>query len=121
MTAVGATYCPQDERIYDDVHRKGVRIVNFSPVLKYGLFPLPDLLSETLSIGRYGMGCAVEVEFAVNLESNQEDPRPENFLLATAFHSERRLRGRDPCFLLSFFRMLRILRISEDVEDVRGF
>jgi len=74
---VGATYCPQDERIYDDIHRKGVRIVNFSPILKYGQFPLSDLLSETLAIGRFGMGCAVEVEFAVNLPKKTSDDRPE--------------------------------------------
>jgi CheY-like chemotaxis protein len=72
LAAVGATYCPQDERIYDDIHRKGIRIVNFSPVLKYDLFPLPQLLSETLRLGRAGMGCAVEVEFAVNIASGAE-------------------------------------------------
>jgi hypothetical protein len=44
--------------------------VTFASILKYQSFPLPDILTEILEIGRRGMGCPVEIEFAVNLPLN---------------------------------------------------
>ncbi len=44
-----------------------MRLVNFAPVLKYGLFPLADMLDLLLKIGEHGTQGPVELEFAVNL------------------------------------------------------
>jgi hypothetical protein len=42
-------------------------VLTFSQVLKYDLFPLAPLLTEVLALGQDGMGCPVELEFAVDL------------------------------------------------------
>ena len=49
------------------VHIPGSRVLTFAPVLKYDRFPLPGLLKDLLTMGREGMGCAVEFEFSINL------------------------------------------------------
>ena len=67
LEAVGATYDPESDRVYDTVHRAGPKIVNFAGVLKHGRFPLAELLRDLLALGRQGMGTPLEMEFAVTL------------------------------------------------------
>jgi hypothetical protein len=67
-----STYNPQDHRIRDVYSPHGYPVVTFASILKYQSFPLPDILTEILEIGRRGMGCPVEIEFAVNLPFNGE-------------------------------------------------
>ncbi|MFT7626156.1 MAG: hypothetical protein ACI9WU_005351, partial [Myxococcota bacterium] len=64
---IGATYDVRQDRVYDTIHRPGIKLVNFAGVLKYDRFPLADLLGDVLRLGELSMGCPVEVEFAVNL------------------------------------------------------
>jgi hypothetical protein len=54
--------------------------LTFANVLKYHSFPLVDILCDVLEIGRKGMGCPVEIEFAVNLPPGT-DQRPSFDLL----------------------------------------
>jgi CheY-like chemotaxis protein len=61
-----STYVSQDGRIRDSVLPEGPKLVTFASVLKHDFIPLPDLISELLAMGREGMGCHVEFEFAVN-------------------------------------------------------
>jgi hypothetical protein len=51
----------------------GYPVCTFARVLKYKSFPLPEILSELLDVGRKGMGTPVEIEFSANLpfEANQ--------------------------------------------------
>jgi hypothetical protein len=67
LQRLSGTYLPEEHRIRDTVHIPGSRILTFAPVLKYDAFPLPGLLKDLLALGRDGMGCAVEFEFAVEL------------------------------------------------------
>jgi hypothetical protein len=67
------TYNPQDHRIRDAYSPRGYPVVTFAGILKYRTFPLADILTEMLDIGRKGMGCPVEIEFAVNLPFNGQD------------------------------------------------
>ena len=67
LDPVGSVYSPENDRIYDGVHREGMRVVNFAHVLKSGLFPLADILRVLLEVGREGMACPVEIEFAVKM------------------------------------------------------
>ena len=62
-----STYSPQDHRIRDGVQTSGYPVCTFANILKFQTLPLAEILTEILNIGRYGMGCAVEIEFAVNL------------------------------------------------------
>lgn len=64
---LGSTYSKENDIINDGISRPGVRLVTFSPILKYKLFPLPEIVETLLTLGSKGMGTAVEIEFAVNL------------------------------------------------------
>jgi len=63
---LSSTYLPEEHRIRD-ADLPGQKVLTFAPVLKYGIYPLPELLRELLHLGREGMGCEVEIEFAVDL------------------------------------------------------
>lgn len=73
-----SSYIPEDNRIRDFFTPDGYPVLTFASVLKFKTFPLGEILSELLEIGKNGMGCPVEVEFAVNLH---DDRKPEFFLL----------------------------------------
>ncbi|ANM32080.1 hypothetical protein ABI59_04415 [Acidobacteria bacterium Mor1] len=92
LAAVGSTYSPDNDRIYDGIHRPGIRLVSMAPMLRHGLFPLAESLDRLLEIGSRGIGAPVEIEFAVDLPDDKDD-RPElGFLqlrpLAVARESE---------------------------------
>lgn len=78
LEPLGATYCHQNNMIYDTIYREGARLVNFAGVLKFDRFPLATVLSEVLDACEEAMGAAVELEFAVTL--NKDKP-PEMALL----------------------------------------
>ena len=66
---VGSTYIRDNDAIYDGLSRVGPRVVTFGPVLKNRLFPFPEMLELLLDIGTWGMGTPIEIEFAVNMNS----------------------------------------------------
>ncbi len=65
---LAGTYIVDEHRIRDSGFLQGPKVLTFAGVLKYDLFPLPDLLMDILQLGRRGMGGAIEIEFAVNLD-----------------------------------------------------
>ena len=69
---LASTYVPEEHRIRDTGYMPGPKILTFTQVLKYNIFPLPHLLSDMLELGRKGMGCPVEIEFSVNLSSDKK-------------------------------------------------
>ncbi|PIE71971.1 MAG: hypothetical protein CSA20_10020 [Deltaproteobacteria bacterium] len=70
-----STYSAQEERIRD-TDLPSYKVLTFAPFLKYDVCPLPALLSHLLALAREGMGCEVEVEFAVDVQ-----PDPANNVL----------------------------------------
>jgi hypothetical protein len=80
MKLLASTYIPEEHRMRDTTHIPGYRVLTFSQILNYDLFPLADLLSDVLQIGQEGMGCPVELEFSVNWPQNP-DRKPEFALL----------------------------------------
>jgi hypothetical protein len=80
MKRLASTYIPEEHRMRDTTHMPGYRVLTFSQILKYDLFPLADLLSDVLQVGQEGMGCPVELEFSVNWPQDQ-DGKPEFALL----------------------------------------
>ena len=64
-----STYIPEEHRIRD-ADLPGPKVLTFASILKYDLYPLPGLLKELLAMGREGMGCEVEIEFAVDLKDD---------------------------------------------------
>ncbi|MEA1946514.1 MAG: PEP/pyruvate-binding domain-containing protein [Thermodesulfobacteriota bacterium] len=69
---LASTYVPEEHRIRDTGYMPGPKILTFSQILKYNIFPLPQLLSDLIELGRKGMGCPIEIEFSVNLSSDKK-------------------------------------------------
>jgi hypothetical protein len=64
---LASTYSPDEHRIRDGAQTGGYFVMTFANILKYNSFPLAKILVDVLEIGRKGMGCPVEIEFAVDL------------------------------------------------------
>lgn len=69
-----STFDKNDGMIRDEISDTGPNLVTFSGILKYETFPLPSILKDILEIGQRGMGCPIEIEFAVNLNQNSNTP-----------------------------------------------
>jgi len=69
---LASTYIPEEHRIRDSALLAGYRVLTFAQVLKYGRFPLAEILSEVLNLGQEGMGCPVELEFSINMPRDPE-------------------------------------------------
>ena len=68
---LASTYHPQDHRIRDAWHPDGYSVMTFARILKHKAFPLAEILSEVLEIGRKGLGEHVEIEFCTHLDTDQ--------------------------------------------------
>lgn len=74
LNLVGSTYSHENDMIYDGIARQGSRLVTFSQILKYKMFPISDILDLILDMATWGMGSPVEIEFAVNLSQTKNNP-----------------------------------------------
>jgi len=72
VQAVVSTYVAADQRIRDTAAIPGEKLVTFAGILKHGLFPLAGIVADLLEMGRHGMGCPVEMEFAVDLPRSRD-------------------------------------------------
>jgi CheY-like chemotaxis protein len=78
---LSSSYSAQDHQIRDGVvGNAGYPVLTFANVLKYQSFPLADLLADVLKEARRGMGCPVEIEFAVNLSLSGDAEATFNLL-----------------------------------------
>ena len=77
---VASTYSVENHAVYDGLSRPGARIISFAPILKHGLFPLPQILDQVMTIGEDAMGRPVEIEFAVQLPKRPGDDAEFGFL-----------------------------------------
>ena len=66
-----STYSPEDNAIYDGLYEGGRKVISFCGVLQQNVFPLPELLQMAMTYGAEAMRRPVEIEFAVNLNSDR--------------------------------------------------
>lgn len=66
LDMVGSIYDPAGDRIRDNFNRPGPRVISFNNILRWNAIPLAPALEELLKLFRHGMGCPVEIEFAVD-------------------------------------------------------
>ncbi|MDR0427417.1 MAG: phosphoenolpyruvate synthase [Dysgonamonadaceae bacterium] len=65
---ITSTYDPYDQILMDGYYPgKNRKVLTFSGVLQYDVFPLAEILDYILKLGQEAMGRPVEIEFAVNL------------------------------------------------------
>ena len=69
---VCSTYDPNDQIIRDGYYEGGRKIISFANMLKHDTLPLSETLDKMLKVGQQEMGRPVEIEFAVNIKSQQE-------------------------------------------------
>lgn len=69
LEPLGSVYCPENDAVYDGINRPGPRLITFAHVLKSRVFPLADILKLLVDLGRHGMACPIEMEFAVNMKT----------------------------------------------------
>jgi CheY-like chemotaxis protein len=68
-----------NNRIDDGLNRPGPRVINFSNIIKYDVFPLSRILVDILEISEVAFGVPVEIEFAVDLTRNGEGGKKAAF------------------------------------------
>jgi len=64
---LSSTYSPSEHRIRDFYSKNGHQVITFASLLKYNSIPFTDILKILLSLGREKLGCAVEIEFALDV------------------------------------------------------
>ena len=74
LDLVVSTYDRNDGIIRDGLSDVGHPLITFAGILKYDAFPLAPILQDILAVGQKGMGCPVEFEFAVNIDSENKTP-----------------------------------------------
>ena len=79
LKAICSTYDFEDMVIRDGYYPGGRKLLTFAGVLKYDMFPLPEILKLVLKYGQGEMRRPVEIEFAVDLD--QDGSRGGTFYL----------------------------------------
>jgi hypothetical protein len=75
-----STYDFQNGTINDGYMESGKKLLTFAPILKYGMFPLAEIVSTLLEYGAKEMNSPVEIEFALELDKPSNKPRIFRFL-----------------------------------------
>ncbi len=74
-----STYDPVDQRVYPGPSAKGIKFINFAPILIFEQVPLNSLLIKVMEVVKNYLGQPVETEFAVTLDDQKGVPA--NFCL----------------------------------------
>jgi hypothetical protein len=70
LKQTASTYDKNDGMIRDSFSKDGPNLITFAGILKYNALPLPSIIQDILDIGSKGMGCPVQIEFAIDLNEN---------------------------------------------------
>ncbi|HPC82141.1 MAG TPA: PEP/pyruvate-binding domain-containing protein [Thermoanaerobaculaceae bacterium] len=81
---VASTFDPQSNRITPSLSVRGPRLVNFAPVLSYGVAPVNEVLRELLRACEDEVGAGVEIELALVLDLRGGTPARCGFLQVRA-------------------------------------
>ena len=74
-----SVYNPDNDMISPGIDKYGPRIVNFANILQYKYIPLANTIDKILFIMKEAMGSPVEIEYAVDL--NLDDDKEASFYL----------------------------------------
>ena len=90
LAHVGSVYSADDDAIRDGLLWPGPRLVTFHGILKWGSIELAATLRRVLSVLRQELGCAAEIEFALDLD---DDGEPQLYLLQVRPSASRPVQG----------------------------
>ncbi len=77
---VASTFDFHNNIIRDGLNYKGKKIVTFASILKFGSFPLADILNDLLRISEKAFNNPVEIEFAAHIDEEIPENSIFNFL-----------------------------------------
>ena len=72
LNYIASTYDPYDMVIRDGIYPGGRKVITFANILQHDVFPLARLLQLAQKYGQGEMRRPVEIEFAVNFDSNKK-------------------------------------------------
>jgi len=75
-----STYNAASDRLSPGIGASGPRVVNFTPLLVLGQYPLNDLLRRLLAVCEEALGLEVEIEFAAVFPGTESGPARLGFL-----------------------------------------
>ena len=67
LKRVSSTFDWQNNRLVDSPFAEGPKVITFSHILRYGTFPLADIVKELMDVCSAEMNTSVEIEFAADL------------------------------------------------------
>ena len=70
---VASTYNLEEMRLVDSPLPEGPKFITFAHILRYGTFPLAEILRTLLDIAQDEMKCGVEIEFAGDMDHPGRD------------------------------------------------
>ena len=78
---VASTFSIENNRMLPGIAAKGPRIISFDAILKYGRYPLAQLIRDILEICKKELMCDIEMEFAADMEYRDNGQRLDVKLL----------------------------------------
>ncbi|MBI9108292.1 MAG: phosphoenolpyruvate synthase [Spirochaetales bacterium] len=80
MKHLVSTFDFENNRLRDGGTRIGKKVLTFAGILKYKHFPLAEIITSLLKIGREAMNVPIEIEFAINIDTPDNEPALFSFL-----------------------------------------
>lgn len=77
---IASTYDIRTQKLVDQLNTEGKKVITFNSILKYGSFPIAQIIRDILTLGETVMNTPIEIEFAGNL-NRPEWKKPEFSLL----------------------------------------
>ena len=72
---VASTFSVENNRMLPGIAAKGPRVISFDAILKYGRYPLAQIIRDILEICRKELMCDIEMEFAADIEHRENGTR----------------------------------------------
>ncbi len=70
---VASTFSMENNRMLPGISARGPRVISFDSILKYGRFPLAQIIRDILNLCKEALMCDVEMEFAADLDYRHND------------------------------------------------
>ena len=68
---VASTFSIENNRMLPGISAKGPRVISFDAILKYGRYPLVQIIKDILEICKKELMCDIEMEFAADIEQKE--------------------------------------------------
>lgn len=70
---VASTFSMENNRMLPGISARGPRVISFDSILKYGRYPLAQIIRDILNLCKEALMCDVEMEFAADLDYRHND------------------------------------------------